>query len=272
MAPSNAILAFQAIDGFAPTAHVSYKGQTCATGTPQVSPTINSIVNDASFYDWRRNLYRFVGRHLRAGFAPVGDSRTWTAATEIVNGKLPVSLDGTSVTVNGKPASVEFIQPSQVNIQPPDDTAIETGAGRRNDSGRNRASHSPRITRRLLRAPSPAASPYVVAQRANNSYVTSAAPARAGEVIILWGTGFSPAAKSRRSCRTGFFGGRSARQHRNSDNRRPAIDRRFCGSRRRGAGPDQRTRGTGRRQRGRRCCGYSRGRLDPNDREHNLNP
>ena len=39
----------------------------------------------------------------------------------------------------------------------------------------------------------PAASPYIVAQHADNSYVTAATPAKPGEVIILWGTGFGPA-------------------------------------------------------------------------------
>ena len=49
----------------------------------------------------------------------------WNPATEIVNGKLPLSLDGTSVTVDGKAAVVEYISPGQaVNIQLPDDTAL----------------------------------------------------------------------------------------------------------------------------------------------------
>src|ERR1019366_6392008 len=39
----------------------------------------------------------------------------------------------------------------------------------------------------------PAASPYIVAQHADNSYVTTATPAKPGEVIILWGTGFGQA-------------------------------------------------------------------------------
>jgi uncharacterized protein (TIGR03437 family) len=38
-----------------------------------------------------------------------------------------------------------------------------------------------------------AAAPYIVAQHADYSYVTTTAPATPGEVIILWGTGFGPA-------------------------------------------------------------------------------
>jgi uncharacterized protein (TIGR03437 family) len=124
--------------------------------------------------------------------APVGDSRTWNTSTEIVNGKLPISLDGTSVTVNGKPAAVEFIQPSQVNIQPPDDTAVgpvqvvvTTAAGVSNSFTANYAQFAPGLF--------PATSPYIVAQHGDNSYVTPASPAKPGEVIVLWGTGFGPA-------------------------------------------------------------------------------
>src|SRR5579883_2893709 len=39
----------------------------------------------------------------------------------------------------------------------------------------------------------PLSAPYIVAQHADNSYVSTAAPAKPGEVIILWGTGFGPA-------------------------------------------------------------------------------
>jgi uncharacterized protein (TIGR03437 family) len=116
----------------------------------------------------------------------------WNEATEIVNGKFPTSLDGTSVTVNGKPAAVEFIRPSQVNIQPPDDTAVgpvqivvTTAAGASNSFTADYARFAPGLF--------PATSPYIVVQHADNSYVTTATPAKPGEVIILWGTGFGPA-------------------------------------------------------------------------------
>ena len=67
---------------------------------------------------------RVVGGDLGTNLAPPGDSRRWNPATEIVNGELPVSLDGTSVTVNGKAAAVEYISPGQLNVQLPDDTAL----------------------------------------------------------------------------------------------------------------------------------------------------
>ena len=49
-------------------------------------------------------------------------TRSWRG-DEIVNGVLPTSLDGVSVTVNGKPAAISFISPGQINAQAPDDTS-----------------------------------------------------------------------------------------------------------------------------------------------------
>ena len=89
---------------------------------PAASPAITDVQNGASFAEGTIAPGSWVAI-FGTNLAPAGDSRTWKAS-EIVNGKLPISLDGTSVTVNGKPAAVEFIEPSQVNIQPPDDTAI----------------------------------------------------------------------------------------------------------------------------------------------------
>ena len=39
------------------------------------------------------------------------------------NGDFPTSLNGTSVTVDGKPAYLEYVSPLQINLQVPDDTA-----------------------------------------------------------------------------------------------------------------------------------------------------
>jgi uncharacterized protein (TIGR03437 family) len=121
-----------------------------------------------------------------------GDSRTWNADTEIVNGVLPVRLDGVSVSVNGKPAVVEFISPTQVNIQPPDDAitgpvqiVVTTSAGASKAFTVNYAQFAPGLF--------PGAAPYIVAQHADSSYVTAASPAKPGEVIVLWGTGFGSA-------------------------------------------------------------------------------
>ena len=163
-----------------------------APGITPASPLISGIVNDASFA---------VGGAVTTGswvaifgteLAPVGDARKWNETTEIINGKLPLSLDGTSVTVNGKAAVVEFISPGQVNIQPPDDTAVgpvqvvvKTATGSTFPFTVDYGKVAPGLF--------PATAPYIVAQHSDNSYVSTLSPAKPGEVIILWGTGFGPA-------------------------------------------------------------------------------
>jgi uncharacterized protein (TIGR03437 family) len=155
-------------------------------------PTITGVVSDASFAPGGAISTGSWVAIFGTGLAPAGESRKWIESTEIVNGVLPTSLDNTSVTVNGKPAVVEFIQPSQINIQPPDDTAVgpvqvvvKTPGGTSDPFTVNYATFAPGLF--------PASAPYIVAQHADNSYVTSASPAKPGEVIILWGTGFGPA-------------------------------------------------------------------------------
>ena len=60
--------------------------------------------------------------HRDDGFAKFtgrgGDSRIWRTS-DFVNNKMPVQLDGVSVTVNGQPAYVYYISPTQVNILTP---------------------------------------------------------------------------------------------------------------------------------------------------------
>jgi uncharacterized protein (TIGR03437 family) len=155
------------------------------------TPTVTGVVSDASFGSSisTGSWVAIFGTNL----APAGDSRLWNTATEIVNGKLPTALDGTSVTVAGKAATVEFISPGQVNIQPADDTAVgpvpvvvTTSAGASTAFTATLAQFAPGLF--------PATAPYVVAQHgADNSYVSTTSPAKPGEVIIFWGTGFGPA-------------------------------------------------------------------------------
>jgi uncharacterized protein (TIGR03437 family) len=48
---------------------------------------------------------------------------TWQAA-DIVDGKLPTSLQGVSVTINGIPAYIDYISPTQINVLAPDDATV----------------------------------------------------------------------------------------------------------------------------------------------------
>lgn len=78
------------------------------------SPVLTSFGGKAGFSS---NTYvEIYGSNL----SPV--SRLW-AGGDFKGASAPTSLDGVSVTVNGKPAFVYYISPNQININTPDDTA-----------------------------------------------------------------------------------------------------------------------------------------------------
>ncbi len=166
---------------------------TIAPGNP---PAISAIVNAAGFAPGGSIATGSWVSLFGTNLAPAGDSRLWNTTTEIVNGQFPTSLDGTSVTVNGKAATVEYISPTQVNIQPPDDTAVgpvqvvmsTTAGGAGAAFTVNYAQFAPGL---FL-----ATTVYLAAQHGDGSYVGAypgSTPAIPGEVITLWGSGFGPA-------------------------------------------------------------------------------
>src|ERR1019366_9139419 len=54
------------------------------------------------------------------GTALSATTRAWRDA-DFVNGSLPTTLDGVSVTIDGKPAAVAYISPTQINVLATDD-------------------------------------------------------------------------------------------------------------------------------------------------------
>ncbi len=132
-----------------------------------------------------------------AGTDLAQNARLWRG-DEIVDGKLPTSLDGTSVTINGMPAYVEFISPSQINVQAPD-----AGSGPVTVTVINNGQTSATATAQV-QPYSPAfflwVNKYAVATRADFTWAvkngtfpgTTTIAAKPGDVIILWGTGFGP--------------------------------------------------------------------------------
>ena len=149
------------------------------------------------------------GASFRPGFAPgswvtilgadlAPTTRAWRAE-EIVNGKLPTKLDGVEVTFNARPAYIAYISPEQINAQAPD-----TDPGPVSVEVLNNGLRSDAVVAEA-RVFDPAfflwAGKYAVATRTDFSLVgpprlfadLSTTPAKPGEIVILWGTGFGPA-------------------------------------------------------------------------------
>lgn len=124
-------------------------------------------------------------------------SRLWRA-DEIQNGNLPKSLDNVGVTINGKPAYVEFISPGQINVLAPDDTStgpvqvkLTTAAGSDTFTAQYQT-----LTPGLFQFDGV----YLAATHADGSLIgkgglfpsapAATTPAKPGETVILYGTGF----------------------------------------------------------------------------------
>jgi uncharacterized protein (TIGR03437 family) len=181
-----------------PDGSVSNGANFSITGTP----AITAVVNGASFQPGIESgsWSTVFGTNLST------TTRNWDGA--IINGVLPLSLDNVSVMVNNKPAAIFFISPGQINFQAPDDTA--TGAV--NVTVTNSSGTSNSMVAQLQRdAPGffmfdPQARRYVASLVANadgsatflgppglfGSGGAATRPAKPGEILELYGTGFGP--------------------------------------------------------------------------------
>ncbi len=133
-----------------------------------------------------------------AGLSLTGDSRIWKS-TDFVNNQMPGKLDGVSVTVNGKPAFVYYISPSQIDILTPPDAISGPVPVVVTNGGTVSAMFAAQA-----QALSPSffvfgGGPYVAATHALGNllgppalYPGSTTPAKPGEAITLYANGFGP--------------------------------------------------------------------------------
>jgi uncharacterized protein (TIGR03437 family) len=180
---------------------------------PATPPVISSVLNGATLQPTTlaANTYITI---KGTGLSTTNPGRQWAGPDFPRNSNgtlgLPTSLDGTSVTVSGTPAYVEYISPTQINIITPNIAATGNGIQVIVDTNGELSTPVP-ITLQNL-APSFFAyypgtandGKYLVAQHAANpimdvgpaglypsapNFLTPAVP---GETIVLYGTGFGP--------------------------------------------------------------------------------
>lgn len=164
------------------------------TGT-QAAGSITSVSNAGSFQPG------FASGTWLSIFGTNLSTVTYTwQASDFVNGMLPTSLEGVSVTINGKPAYVEYISPTQINVLAPDD--VTTGPVAVQVTAAQQASNSVTVQKSQF---SPAFftianGAYVAALHADYTLVArtnlisgvTSRPAQPGETILIYGTGFGP--------------------------------------------------------------------------------
>jgi uncharacterized protein (TIGR03437 family) len=162
-------------------------------GTIQPAPAIttNGVVNAASF-----STVIAPGAFTAIfGSGLAATTRTWTS-TDFANGKLPVQMDGVSVTIDGKAAYLYYVSPNQIDVIAPADST--TGPVSVIVTNNNVASGSAIAQLQAVAPALFAAGKYVIATHANGSLVgpanglPGATPATQGETIAVYGTGFGP--------------------------------------------------------------------------------
>jgi uncharacterized protein (TIGR03437 family) len=131
-----------------------------------------------------------------ADLAPAADSRIWQGS-DFVGGQMPTALDHVSVTVSGKSAYVYYISPAQINVLTPPDAmngpvqVVVTNNGV--TSGSFTVQAKPTSPSFFIFA----GGPYVAAEHVNGTlvgpgtlYPGATTPAKPGETIVLYASGF----------------------------------------------------------------------------------
>ncbi|HZS49724.1 MAG TPA: TIGR03118 family protein [Bryobacterales bacterium] len=165
-------------------------------GSLQASPVITAsgIVNSGSSLPViaQNTWITIFGANLAA------TNRAWASA-DFSGNKLPTSLDGVSVMINGKPAYVGFISPSQLNVLTPLDATLGPVPVQVTNNGLTSAAASV-----SLQPTAPAffmyKNNYIAAVHSDNVSIVGPAalfpnastPAKPGETIVMYGTGFGP--------------------------------------------------------------------------------
>jgi uncharacterized protein (TIGR03437 family) len=161
------------------------------TGEASQAPVITGVVNGASFQAGTvpNSWITINGTNLYAGPAA-----TWT----VINGALPTTLNGVTVSVGGQPAYVYYVSATQINVVAPN-----VGTGNVTVTVKNSAGTSNAFTA-VSQTVQPAfflwPGGYSVATHQDFTYAikngtfagVTTTPASPGETIILWGTGFGP--------------------------------------------------------------------------------
>jgi uncharacterized protein (TIGR03437 family) len=178
----------------ADTGHGVIRKVTAAASAGGTGPTLSAsgVVNGASFQPGivANSWVTIQG----AGLAPKTDN--WN--NSIVNGSLPTSLDGVSVTMGGKPAFIYYITPGQLNVLAPDlspgpvSVVVTTPVGSSTAVTATAGVYGPAFFLWPASQVVATRQDYSLAVKAGTFVGSSTVAAKPGEVLILWATGFGP--------------------------------------------------------------------------------
>jgi uncharacterized protein (TIGR03437 family) len=164
------------------------------TGT-QPAGTITGVANAASFQP------SFAAATWVSIFGTNLSQTTYSwQSTDFVNGQLPTSLEGVSVTINEMPAYVAYISPTQINVLAPDDATVGTVQVQVTTAQQTSNSFSAKKTQFAPAFFTIDGGAYVAALHTDYSLVGApnllagavTQPAQPGQTILLYATGFGP--------------------------------------------------------------------------------
>lgn len=174
------------------------------TGTFDVTPVVNAVISASNYGGFNAiapaTWIEIYGTNLATVL-----QQTW-AGTDFNGANAPSALGGTTVTVAGQPAYIDYVSPHQVNVQVP--SGIPTGKQNLVVTTAGGASAGTSLTVNAVEpgilAPAAfhlAAGQYAVALFPNGATyvlppgITNAVPtsrAKPGDIITLYGIGFGP--------------------------------------------------------------------------------
>ena len=168
---------------------------TLTVAPSQSAATITAVVNAGSYQPGIAS-----GAWISIFGTDLSQSTYLWQAGDIVNGALPTSLQGVSVTVNGLPAYVDYISPTQINALVPDDDTV--GPVPIQVTAPGAASNTVTVQKSLFAPAFPTFDgTHVAALHADYGLIGApnllpgavTTPAQPGEIVLLYGVGFGPA-------------------------------------------------------------------------------
>jgi uncharacterized protein (TIGR03437 family) len=154
---------------------------------------VNHVLNGAS-YQPSGIVPGSLATIYGANLSPVTDS--WEKY--IVDGKYPTTFDGVSVTIGGKPAYLSYISSLQINLivpevgSGPQDVVVKNTIGASTPLAATVSTTGPAF---LLWPKNQAVATsvnYALLAESGTFPGATTAPAKPGDVVVLWGTGFGP--------------------------------------------------------------------------------
>jgi len=174
--------------------------------TPAGPPTITSL-NSAADFSATAGLAS--GTWLEIYGSNLSDSTRLWAGSDFDGIKAPTSLENVTVTINGIQAFIDYVSPTQVNVQAPADTAVGDAIPivLTNKSGKSTITMAKKQIAPAVLAPASfnvGGKQYVVAQFSDQTFVGKTGliaglpfrPAAAGDVITIYAIGCGPVSQN----------------------------------------------------------------------------